>query len=989
MPPGSPVPWATTSVLIRSLVLNLYRTWRDGDTTDVATPRNPLVGRREELAFLRDRLADARAGIGHVVLVCGPAGIGKTRLVEELAVGADDMQVGWGGAVDDGGMPPLWPWIRAVRDMPGPRSALASVAAGSAQREYSSAEDSLAASFTADTGVLDALAEQCELGQGLVIVLDDLQWADGATLRLLERIAPEARRLPILVVAMHRDPSGGSLPGAIVHRAAVLSLRPLTQSQAAAMLSAAVEKADPAAVQQAAGLSGGSPLYLATLARVAAEQLRGRASWDEAVGEAPELRHLVAAAMRAVGTDTAGAVEALSVLGPEAELDLIARLIGADSPSAVSELLLPAVPAGLVEGLSPSSSQVRFAHTLVRSAAYASLSPQRRAALHRQAAELLEPFAIGRDERAGAVAQHWDRAGEPGRAVQWAVRAGDAARAAGAHDEAVRYLRFVLQAIDRGASDGDIHVDRAELLLSLAREEYLAGRIGKSLDACVLAADEGERTGRADVAARSAIIVQGMGDLAVNSRIEDLCRRALRLLGEDAAPDLLARVEAQMACALIEAGSFDEAGGWSQRALVNAAASGDPDAELDAIRARAGLDVRPGFRAEMLELGARAIDLAGPTGRPMAQLWGHVWRSDTAIHMADMSAAQAEIAAMQALADRTGLPLVRWHLQRRQASVAALAGRFEDCRQFAAQAAAIAADWEDASVRGTGFGQAASLARLRGDPADLTPGWTSYLDHLDEMPQAARASFATALLLTGRRDEARALYQHLISIVATMRDDLMAASVFDLTALAPGLEDAAGCRVLRDVISDRLPRSPVFGSGTVFFAGSVARLVGELDIGCGDFAAAVPHFEEGLQIDSKLGARPYVAWGELGLARALACSGGRTRALELARSAAAEARRLDMPGLLRAADAFLADAAAEARAEDPLTPREREVAGLVAQALSNREVARTLVLSERTVESHVRSILAKTGLTTRTELTRWYLQQRPQLEFQLPASAAS
>jgi len=64
-------------------------------------------------------------------------------------------------------------------------------------------------------------------------------------------------------------------------------------------------------------------------------------------------------------------------------------------------------------------------------------------------------------------------------------------------------------------------------------------------------------------------------------------------------------------------------------------------------------------------------------------------------------------------------------------------------------------------------------------------------------------------------------------------------------------------------------------------------------------------------------------------------------------------------------------------AQDPLTTREREVAGLVAQALSNREVARALVLSERTVESHVRSILAKTGLTSRTELTRWYLQQPP------------
>ncbi|MGN6680983.1 MAG: response regulator transcription factor, partial [Streptosporangiaceae bacterium] len=94
------------------------------------------------------------------------------------------------------------------------------------------------------------------------------------------------------------------------------------------------------------------------------------------------------------------------------------------------------------------------------------------------------------------------------------------------------------------------------------------------------------------------------------------------------------------------------------------------------------------------------------------------------------------------------------------------------------------------------------------------------------------------------------------------------------------------------------------------------------------------------------------------------------------------ARRLDMPGLLRAADAFLAEAAAEARAEDPLTTREREVAGLVAQALSNREIARALVLSERTLESHVRNILAKTGLTTRTELTRWFLELPRSYQFQ-------
>jgi DNA-binding NarL/FixJ family response regulator len=81
-----------------------------------------------------------------------------------------------------------------------------------------------------------------------------------------------------------------------------------------------------------------------------------------------------------------------------------------------------------------------------------------------------------------------------------------------------------------------------------------------------------------------------------------------------------------------------------------------------------------------------------------------------------------------------------------------------------------------------------------------------------------------------------------------------------------------------------------------------------------------------------------------------------------------------MPGPLRRADALLAALTAAARAADPLSAREREVAGLVAQALSNRQIAERLVLSERTVESHVRSILGKLGFTTRTEIATWALR---------------
>jgi DNA-binding CsgD family transcriptional regulator len=945
------------------------------------TSRDPLVGRREELALLRRRFADARTGSGHLVLVGGPAGIGKTRLIEEVVATADGVPAGWGAAIDDAGMPALWPWTRALRGMPAPREALASIVAGASQREHGSAEDAAAATFAADTAVVDAVAEYAATTSGLVIVIEDLQWADQATLRLLERVTTEVRRLPLLVLATVRDGADCSLPGPLVRNATdVVSPGPLTLGEAAELLTAAVERADPNAVRHAAQLSGGSPLYLRTLSRTAADQLRGRMPWGEEVGEAPELRHLIAAAMRAAGPTAAQAVEALSVLGPEAEPEVLARLIDVDPASAAVERLHPAVPAGLVAALSPARGGIRFAHALVRDAVYASLPPLRRTALHRRAAELLEPLAVARDERAGAVARHWYRAGEPAKAVVWAVRAADAARAAAAYDEAVSYLELALTAIDRGRSnaDGDQagSIDRAELLLDLARMQYLAGQILPSVRISEQAADEGERTGRAEIVARAAVVVQGIGNPEVNRQIERTCRRALAMLGEKSAPDLRAKVQAQLACSLLEVGDVDGATPWSRRALADAAASGDPDAELDAIRARADLVWQPGYSEELVELGRRAIELAEQTRRPLAKLWGYGWLADSAIHRGDMAAAQLEMTGLRALADSTGLPLVRWHLLRRQAALAALVGNFDGWRRLAAQEASIAADWQDLSVWGTHFSQSLVVALLRGDPGELTPDWVDHLHLAPAMPPAAHGVFAAALFMVGRHDEARALYEPLIPLVADAKSPQTVAAVHPLIELAPIFGDPDECRAIRHLVATRFGHSAVIGGGTVAFVGSVARVIAELELGAGAAEAAIPHFEAGLRLEARIGARPYVARGRMGMARALTATGQPRRAVELARAAAAEARRLDMPGLLRTAEAFLADAAAKTRAADPLSAREREVAQLVAQALSNREVARRLVLSERTVEAHVRRILAKTGHTSRAELIRWFLTQQ-------------
>jgi DNA-binding CsgD family transcriptional regulator len=635
------------------------------------------------------------------------------------------------------------------------------------------------------------------------------------------------------------------------------------------------------------------------------------------------------------------------------------------------ERLLPAVPTGLVEAPSPADGRIRFAHALVRDAVYATLPPTRRSALHRRAAELLEPFAVARDDRAGAIARHWYRAGAPDRALTWAIRAADAARAAGAYDESARYLRLALDTLDRGPS---IDADRAELLLDLARAEYHAGHLPESLATAERAAVEGTHDKRWDVAARAAIVVQGIGHLAANRRVERLCRQALAMPAGDTAPGLRSRVEAQLSCVLLELDEVDEAIDWSTRALVDATAGGDPDAELDAVRARATVTWDPGLHDELTELGRRAIELAGPTGRPLAELWGRIWRSDTAVQRVDMPAVHREVAALAALADRSGLPLVRWHLLRRQASLAALAGRFDSYRALAAEAAALAADWDDDSIRGTHFGQAVCVGLLRGDRGELPPGWRGMLAGLGALPLIAHAVVVAALLLDGDLDQAEAIYRPLVAGVAGMTRGLGRPVIAYLCDLAPAFGDEAGCRAVREVLTTAYGTSPAVGAGTVFYHGATARMLARLDLGAGEPETAVKRFEAGLRIDERLGALPFLAQGRLGLARALAATGDTTSAIPYARSAAAEARRLDMPGLLRDADAFLAAQTARAHTDQPLTAREREIVELVAQALSNRQVAARLVLSERTVESHVRRILAKLDLTSRTDLTRWYLQ---------------
>jgi DNA-binding CsgD family transcriptional regulator len=935
------------------------------------TDGDPYVGRQAELALVADRIAEARAGRGGLVLVGGPAGIGKTRLVEEATREAR-LRVVEGRCVDDEGAPPLWPWRTVGRTLP----ALAAVL--SAPEAAGSGADPAAARFRLVVEATEALLSAA-LPDGLVVVLEDLHWADEASLRLLRHLAGELHRSSLLVLATHREPPGGALAQALPdlvrgRTARVLSLGPLSESEVSDYLRSLADGHVAAGTVSAVHRrSGGNPLYLRAVARAvgdggAASRPDPAADGAEPVGD--ELRSVVRATLAAVPDEVAGLVVTAAVLGEDVDSAVLARMTGR-TETEVSAGLDVAVRAGVLVPVRGVPGRRRFAHAVVRDGVYADLPPGEREALHRRAAQTLEADAEDDASLAGVVAGHWLRTGGEAatarRAAAWARRAAESATRSLALDESARFLATAWTALQRtGPSD----LERAELLLDLAGAEYSAGRVAQSLRHAQLAADAATAAGRPDLVARSALVVHDVAAPGIQSAQIRLCERALTAGPDVLDPALRARVRAQLASVLADNAEVEQAAEVAVAALAEATASGDEEALIDAARARMKAALEPLDVAEQLRLGRLAIDHGRRTGRPLVALWGHKWRIDASLVAGVIGPVDAELAHVAELAATTRLPVVRWHDLRLRASLEALRGRFPTAFELNDEARRLAAAElaEDRSAVGMSWAFSLQHALLTG----VLEQWdeTSWAGLAAAPPvPIVRVSRALVLLVHGRREEAAALYDELRVQV----DDPAFTSVSQgiPTNLVPLVEAFGDVETAR-VLLPRLAAHPFVAGGAGIYCGEpsatyvarLARVVGDLD-------TAATSFEAAAASSARIGARPNVVAARVGLAAVLldrATPADLRRAQVLARQAADEARRLDMPEQLRRAAGLLDRARAGLRGADPLTRREREIADLVAAALSNRQIAGRLVLSERTVESHVSNILGKLGLANRTEL---------------------
>jgi DNA-binding CsgD family transcriptional regulator len=330
-----------------------------------------------------------------------------------------------------------------------------------------------------------------------------------------------------------------------------------------------------------------------------------------------------------------------------------------------------------------------------------------------------------------------------------------------------------------------------------------------------------------------------------------------------------------------------------------------------------------------------------------------------------------------AVASRHGLAW--WHLYRLRASRAALVGDLPAAIELNEAAREVATRIGADSTIGMYYAFLNQLAMLRGTVDRETGQGTLTMLHLAPSIPLVRVFIPLVHALLGDHDLARATFEEFRHMPGTIEVGLRwTALMSQIGVVAVLLGDTGTADRVYRVLSGLAPCYMGDGSGAVICAGSMERNIGDLALATGRTDEAIRRYTVAIEMNARIGARPFLALSRLGLARALVARGDpgdRPTARNLVTQAAAEFRRLDLPGPLADADALVARIDAAARAADPLSPRESEVAALVAQALSNRQIAERLVLSERTVETHVRSILAKLGYSTRTEIATWSLRR--------------
>jgi DNA-binding NarL/FixJ family response regulator/tetratricopeptide (TPR) repeat protein len=958
-------------------------------------PSSVFIGRAVELRRLDAALERAEQGSPQVVLVAGDAGVGKTRLLGALADRARrrGTRVLAGGCVELGdiGLPylPVVDALRELADDPEEARLLAGAAmtAPGLGRLLPGIEpagptgDDLDQLQVLDAvrAVLVGLSERSPV----LLVLEDLHWADRATRDLVAFLARTLRAGRVTLAVsyrsdeLHRRHPLRPLLAELVRLSAVerLELAPFTRAELAEHLEAIAGTPLPTErVERIHARSEGNPFY--------AEQLLASGTGDAHVELPATLAEVLLARIQGLSEPAQRVLGVAAVAGRRVPHRLLAAVAG--QPEAdLEQGLHEAVGAGVLT-TDPATGSYTFRHALLQEAVYGDLLPGEQVRLHAAYARLLPEGA------AAELAHHCLASHDLAGALAASVRAAEVAEAVLAPAEALRHLQGALGLWNRVPEPAVVAgVDWVELTL---RAAAAASAAGEPQRAASLAQDAVRTVEATEDAAQAARAYERFGlYLFYAGRVEEALAaraRAVELVPAQPPTRLRARVTAAIAQALVNARQPAEARRWCDEALAAARGAGCADEEADAL-ITLGMIEQYDDPASACTRFAAARALAAAAGSPEIELRALYCLAEVSSQLGDLASACAAFDEGVELAERTGLG---WSgmgifLRRGQLKARYRTGDWDECERLIAAVPDLTT-LAVADVVAQGLGvlvararPAASLwlRRLAGlggaNPAlDRNVAvWEAELAAWEGDLEGARSAVrrglaaADAVEIFDQALEGAWVAMNGLSVEADRAEQARAAR--DSATLADAT--AAGRALLERVRADAEQAHGTHLAHDVHVRGRHAKAEAEWTRLQGRSDPA--RWQAAVQACS-YGHVYAVARCQWRLAEALSGVGDREQATAAARAAHATATRLGaaplqwaLQDLARRGRLDLGGGLPAQRRLAGLTPRELEVLRLLVEGRSNRQIAEQLFISAKTASVHVTNLLAKLGVHSRLE----------------------
>ena len=836
-----------------------------------------LVGRRLATGALHSAVDAAVGGAGGVVLLAGEAGMGKTALASEAVTYAKTRGAAavWGTCWEGDGAPGFWPWIQVMRalaaDAGGSGEAvLAGLTGVSAERGGGLGDESAIRFRTYDLAATYLRSRAAQ--RPLVVVLDDLHWADVSSLRLLVFLARQLHDAAALVIGTYRDVevTAGDHPARpllaeLAGQAELIRLTGLAADEVGQLIEKVCGEHPPTALIQAVhDRTAGNPFFAQQIARLLAAQ-GVPLERAQVTGVPPAVGDVLARRLARLPGKVVDLLAVASVVGRRFPIATVAASAGVPAEAAL-QLLDGAVRAAVLEHDEPG--RLRFSHDLFRDVLYDGLSAARRSALHLTVAELLE-----RHTAAAEIACHRSVAwplGDRDRAITALTRAAREATARTAFDEAAAWLRRALDVAGDATS--------ADLVMVCEYGDALrrAGHGEEARAALAGAAARARATGDTKLLARAAFGVHRITTLTESPRsgVIALLEEALGALGATGSTDGGAArwlLSAALARELADGPHRDlsRAVRLASAAVEGARAAGEAGVLAYALFALADVRWEPGTATERLGIAGELAAAAAAAHETELVLEAHLCRLSALLELGDPSFT-VELGTFTGLAEQAAIPRYLYLARSRQATEASLGGPLETADRLIDAAAAYGERIGEPDTWGVQASQLAGLAYIRHDWTRLSQ-LAAARGQAIMPPEFALHLRAWLLLEAGEKAAAAALVASIPNgpTMYRWRHTTMLTSDAELAAAAG---DRNRCAKRYEQLLPMANEFAVVGAA-VFTTGPVALQLGLLAAALERWDHAAAHLDDAIRRCDRLGAALLAARTRTELARVRAAQG--------------------------------------------------------------------------------------------------------------------